>query len=293
MATNSTPPKSPRRSKKTKQSKQPSKTPKIDKSQKEPEVPEPEVPEPEIPEPVESPEPEPSESPELPKIPETPTPVEEPEIPPSPIEPEIPEDPEYFAQHDLRDETPQMSIEEADRLVSNAEIAYRLNWSWADFQLYIISPVMLPNTPAVIIPPEPLLDGPGLEFVYPIYDYGFKLATSKAEDMFSSGMSMCKLYFTIEKMIYLLIERLKAKGIGMETEVQVAFAGFILAQRKGFESIINLNYNVAITNFDPGEWGEQYLDTMKRLADKGYGYPEASPRESFRHSLSKTVGPKR
>ena len=44
---------------------------------------------------------------------------------------------------------------------------------------------------------------------------------------------------TIEKMIFLLIERLKSGGISEETEVQVAFGGHELAQRKGFESIIN------------------------------------------------------
>lgn len=181
---------------------------------------------------------------------------------------------------------------EAGRILDTAEMAYCLNWRWADFQLYVISPVFAANIPPVVIPPEPLIDGSGIEFVYPIHDYGFKISTSKAEDMVSAGMSMCKLYYTIEKMIFLLIERLKANGVSTDTEVQVAFSGFIGAQRKGFESVINLNYNVAITNFDPSDWGDQYLETIKRLADKGYGYPEGAPREIYRLARNRASGPK-
>ena len=102
--------------------------------------------------------------------------------------------------------------------------------------------------------------------------------------MYSAGMSMCKLYYTIEKIIFLLVERLKTGGVSTETEVQVAFSGHELAQRKAFEIIINLNHNVVVTNFDPGIWGERYLQTVKRLADKGYGYPLEAPRDSFRQS---------
>ena len=175
-------------------------------------------------------------------------------------------------------------LKEADRLVDTAEIAYSLEWRWASFELYIISPVIQAIEPAVIIPAGPLIEGAGLEFVYPIHDYGYKLSTSKAEDMVSSGMSMCKLFYTVEKMIFLFVERLKAGGVGTDTEVQVAFSGFVLGQRKAFESIINLNYNVVVTNFEPGEWGEQYLQTIKRLADKGFGYPPEAPRDIFRHA---------
>ncbi len=173
-------------------------------------------------------------------------------------------------------------ITEAGRLVDNAEIVYRLEWRWAHFELYIVSPVIDAITPPVVIKPAPLEDGAGTEYVYPIHDYGFKLGTSKAEDMVSSGMSMCKLFYTIEKIIFLLVERLKAGGIDQDTEVQVAFSGFILGQRKAFESIINLAYNVVVTNFEPGEWGEQYLQVIKRLAEKGYGYPPESPRDLYR-----------
>jgi len=159
---------------------------------------------------------------------------------------------------------------------------YELWWRWADFQLYILSPSIVPIHPPLHILPEKLPDSDEYEFVYPIYDHGYKLTTSKGEEMFTVGKSMYKLFLTIEKMIFLLIERLKSGGIDSETEVQVAFGGHELSQRKAFEVIINLNYNVIVTNFEPGPWGEMYLAMVKRLAQKGYGYPPEAPRDSFR-----------
>ncbi len=175
-----------------------------------------------------------------------------------------------------------------DDAVSRIEKVYQLWWHWADFQLFVISPTIDVISPPIIIPPERLPDSEELEFVYTIHDHGYKLCTSKGEDMYSVGMSMCKLYFTIEKMIFLLVERLKTGGTGTDTEVQVAFGGHELAQRKGFESIINLSYNVVVTNFDPGPWGERYLQIVKRLADKGYGYPPEAPRDTYRHPHAPT-----
>ncbi|WP_035918104.1 hypothetical protein [Legionella fairfieldensis] len=167
--------------------------------------------------------------------------------------------------------------------VALVERVYQLWWHWADFELFIINPTIETISPPVIIKPDVVSEGNEYEFVYDIHDYGFKLLTSKSQDMYTSGMSMCKLYYTIEKMIYILVERLKTGGIDTETEVQVAFGGHELAQRKAFESIINLSYNVVVTNFDPGVWGEHYLRIVKRLADKGYGYPPEAPRDRFRH----------
>lgn len=162
------------------------------------------------------------------------------------------------------------------------EHLYKLWWHWADFSLFVINPTIEQNNPPLIIPPEQIAGTDEIEFVYPIHDHGYKLSASKAEDMFTAGMSMCRLYFTIEKMIFLLIQRLKAAGITEDTEVQVAFAGHQLPQRKAFESIINLGYNVIVTNFEPGDWGEHYLEVVKRLSDRGYGYPKETPRENFR-----------
>jgi len=166
---------------------------------------------------------------------------------------------------------------------------YQLWWRWADFEMYIISPNFDWIMPPVLIPPETVEGSDEKEFVYPIYDYGQKMITSKGEDMYTAGMSMCRLYYTIEKMIALLIERLKSGGVDEQTEVQVAFEGHILAQRKAFESIINLVYNVVVSNFDPGIWGEKYLQNVKRLADKGYGYPSETPRDVYRHHLGRSV----
>ncbi len=166
--------------------------------------------------------------------------------------------------------------------VTRAERVYQLWWHWADFHLYVISPVISIISPPLVIPAETLPESKELEFVYPIHDHGYKLSTSKGEDMYTAGMSMCKLFNTIEKIINLLVERLKTGGVSHEAEVQVAFGGHQLAQRKAFESIINLGYNVVVTNFDPGVWGEQYLQIVKRLADKGYGYPPEAPRDSYR-----------
>ncbi|MBA2650601.1 MAG: virulence factor [Legionella sp.] len=170
-----------------------------------------------------------------------------------------------------------------------------LIWAhWADFHLYVVTPHFDVISPPIIIPPETLPNSTDLEPVYPIFDHGYKLSTSKAQEMFSSGMSMCKLYYTIEKMIAILIDRLKSGGIGTETEVKVSFEGHQLAQRKAFETIINLTYNVVVTNFEPGEWGERYLRVVKRLADKGYGYPPEAPRETYKQSHgSSSVGIKR
>lgn len=166
---------------------------------------------------------------------------------------------------------------------------YQLWWSWADFHLYVISPNIDIISPPILIKPETIPGTDELEFVYTIHDSGYKLSASKAEDMPASGLSMCKLFFTIEKMIGLFIERLKSAGVDGETEVQVAFGGHELAQRKAFEVIINLSYNVVVTNFDPGVWGEGYLKNVKRVADLGYGYPSESPRDPYKKSHKTTV----
>jgi hypothetical protein len=186
------------------------------------------------------------------------------------------------------------SESEDDYPILMVERIFQLWWHWADFELYVVSPSFDVIFPPNIIKPE-ILSGKGkkaiYEHVYDIHDFGYKFSTSKAEDMYSAGMSMWKLYNTIEKIIYLLIERIKEGGISEETEVQVAFGGHLLAQRKGFESIINLSYNVIVTNFDPGSWGKRYLANVKRLADKGYGYPKGAPREGFKYPSGHSPAP--
>jgi hypothetical protein len=163
-------------------------------------------------------------------------------------------------------------------VVDRIEMIYHIWWRWADFHLYVTTPILKP-APRQILLPELIDDTDEYEFVYPIADYGDRFSTSKGSEMFSAGLSMWKLYCTIEKIIFILMERIKATGTKPETDIQVALAGHELAQRKAFEVIINLNYNVVISNFDPGRWGERYLAMVKRLADKGYGYPQSAPRQ--------------
>lgn len=174
--------------------------------------------------------------------------------------------------------------EDLNNPLTIVERVYQIWWHWADFHLFITSPHIERISPPIVIEAEPIPGGNEIEFVYSIHDSGYKLSTSKAKDMMHAGMSMCKLFFTIEKMIDILITRLKSGGVSMETEVQVAFGGHELAQRKAFESIINLSYNIVVTNFEPGEWGERYLENVKRMADK-YGYPPEAPRDIYKHSF--------
>ena len=193
----------------------------------------------------------------------------------------------------LAEEARQYSLLMENDPVVLIERIYKLWWHWADFSLFIVTPTFDVINPPIIISPETIPETGELEFVYPIHDYGYKLMTSKAEDMYVAGMSMCRLYYTIEKMIFLLVERLKSGGISTETEVQVAFGGHELPQRKAFETIINLNYNVVVTNFEPGVWGEHYLEIVKRLSDKGYGYPSGAPRTVYRQPHGTSIGMKR
>ncbi len=183
-------------------------------------------------------------------------------------------------------------LDEEDLIAQVARV-YQLWWRWADFELFIINPTVDLISPPSIIHPDTLPNSTELEFVYTIHDHGYKLSTSKGEDMYSVGKSMCKLHYTIEKMINILVERLKSGGTSTEIEVQIAFGGHELAQRKAFESIINLSYNVVVTNFDPGVWGERYLQIVKRLADQGYGYPSEAPRSTYRVSYAATPSVRR
>jgi hypothetical protein len=150
---------------------------------------------------------------------------------------------------------------------------------WAYVAIKIISPHILAIDPAKKIPPE------NNEFVYSITDFGDCLVTSKAEEMHNSGFSMCKLHSTIEKMICILIDRIRDEGGVMqgdtETEIQVEIDGYITAKRKCFEIIINLQENLVVNNFDPGVWGDDYLKNIKRLIEKGFGYPLPAPRRQI------------
>lgn len=169
-------------------------------------------------------------------------------------------------------------------------LTYQLYSGCADFHLYINTPRIEPITPPIIITPEQISET-NYEHVYDIQDHGYRFSTSRAKDFPAGGNSMCKLFFTIEKMIGLLIERLKTGGITQDDEVQVGIQGYIKALRKAFESIINLPYNVVIVNFEPEEWGDKYLKIIEKMAEKGYGYPSETPRDLYK-KLTTSANPK-
>lgn len=165
------------------------------------------------------------------------------------------------------------------------EDARQLEWRWASFALEVPQLVLPPGTPPVIIQSEQLT-ADAFEFVYPIrlsrsQSGGLLLETSKGSDMFHIGMSMCRLYMTIEKMFSHVIESLEAQNIAPEEEVQVILHGDERAKRKGFEVLINCSRNL-ISDFDPGAWGSMYLQLVKTHAAMGKGYPPESPRDTFR-----------
>lgn len=157
------------------------------------------------------------------------------------------------------------------------ETLYYLWILWADFHLYIVSPYIEPIHPPLIIEPQFVEEHGEYEHVYAIHDAGYLLSTSRQQDIVLGLRSMNKFFNTIEKMIRILVERLKTGGFD-EQEVQVSFRGHELGQRKAFESILNLTENVVVTNFEPGEWGERFLKNIEEMAKRGYGLPKSSPR---------------
>ena len=139
---------------------------------------------------------------------------------------------------------------------------------WADFHLHISRPIVEPRDVVRII--KPTVDANGkVENVYPIFDHGNVLSTSRGEDVVKGLRSMGKMYNTIDKMARLLLGRISAYiedeedddgGIGsvqQRMDVAVAFRGHELVQRKAYVAITDLGKNIEIVNFAPGEWGRQ------------------------------------
>ncbi len=164
-----------------------------------------------------------------------------------------------------------------------------LTQRWAYLELRVLSPKLPVFDPVQIILPDLLVDNSGFEFVYPILDQGFALSTSKGKDFVTAGMSMYKLYVTIEKMIFILIERLRAEGVEDTTQVDITFAGHETAMRKAFESIIHLKSNVVVVNFDPGSWGDGYLRRVQNLINRGLGGPSDAPRDFYRKNYTEVL----
>jgi len=144
-----------------------------------------------------------------------------------------------------------------------------------------------------IIKPAPLIEDESIfEYVYPIYDYGDRLLASKQSDSELNQMSMLKMYYTIEKMVMLWSEKIKETKTAPD-ELFFYLEGHVYCLRKAFEVIINLPDNWLIMNFDPGEWGNNYLSTLQRLRKKDFNYPPPAPRDLYRHKLGNVVSKSR
>jgi hypothetical protein len=154
---------------------------------------------------------------------------------------------------------------------------------WSYIEIRVEHPGFEFKDDATLHEPQPLADNASeLEFVYPIYDHGDRLLASKD---IASGACMIKMHYTIEKMINILYQKyLEIVGSGGVGEFNIYLDGELLAIRKAFEVIINLPDNWVVMNFEPGNWGSNYLSSLQKLYDKGFSYPPPAPRDTYRHS---------
>jgi len=175
-------------------------------------------------------------------------------------------------------------IKEFDEISLSKAIAY-LNQARAFFEIRIEHEhFKLQDEPNIILP-APLEDDPNLlEHVYSIYDYGDRLVTAKQSEAEINQQSMLKMYYTIEKMIAIWNEKIHSANASSD-ELFFYIDGHVFCLRKAFEVIINLTDNWLIMNFDPGEWGNNYLATLQRLRKKDFSYPPPAPRDVYRHKL--------
>lgn len=184
----------------------------------------------------------------------------------------------------LKDEVESVSAEISVSSLGDSidleEMLFYLWKSWADFSLTVTFPSLPEISPPQKHLPRKHSDGT-LENVLVIHDYGPKLSTSRGEEAFSPKTSFYKFYNTIDKMVNILLEKLKNEGIAAEEEVRVAFSGFELGCRKAFESVLNLEENVLVVNYDPGKWGDLYMKNVLAMVERGYGMPKSSPRTDF------------
>jgi hypothetical protein len=142
---------------------------------------------------------------------------------------------------------------------------------WADFSVYLVSPQIHAQ-----FPPKWHEPAQGA-FEHPFLDYGNELKVSRGEDLALGLRTYGRLMNTIDTMMDLIIQRAHQAmgttegegGLG-EHEIQVAFNGFEILQRKAFRVCIESESNVLVTNFDPGEWGERQLRCFNELVEKGY-----------------------
>lgn len=151
--------------------------------------------------------------------------------------------------------------------VSLARDIYYLTIVWPEFQVVIEEPTLPPAYPPAILNPGPN------EYLYPIFDYGNRLATSPGEQLMVSTRSTGRFLATIEKIMKMAIERAYREVGGNDEKnppVYFSFLGHEIGFRKAFKECVLANKNIFINNFDPGDWGEAHLRAMDVLAEKGY-----------------------
>ncbi len=173
-------------------------------------------------------------------------------------------------------------IKELDEISLSKAIAY-LNQARAFFEIRIENErFKLQEEPNIILPAPLEDDANSLEHVYPIHDYGDRLVTAKQFETEINQLSMFKMYYTIEKMISIWNQKIKEEDASSD-ELYFFLDGHLYCLRKAFEVIINLTDNWLIMDFDPGEWGNNYLATLQRLRKKDFSYPPPAPRDIYRH----------
>lgn len=149
---------------------------------------------------------------------------------------------------------------------------------WADFHVYIIKPFIKPQRPATVIKPEVDAKTGETEDVYNIFDFGDMLSTSRGEDIVKGMRTTGKYVNTVEKIMRIVISRAHTGDDGeAEPEPKVAFRGHEIGQRKGFETIVNLDQAIEVVNFEPNEWGQRHLSAIEEMIRRGYGPPSFKP----------------
>lgn len=149
---------------------------------------------------------------------------------------------------------------------------------YVNFQAMIVSPFVETIFPPILIPPVYNKDTQAYENVYNIYDHGYSFSTSRGEESALGTTAMGKLYNTIQKIIHLIVQRLKEKAGGEgafnpQDEIKVALFGHEFGKRKAFALAMDLEANINIVNFDPRIWGERFINNLKNMIASGRGYP--------------------
>jgi hypothetical protein len=149
---------------------------------------------------------------------------------------------------------------------------------YANFQVMMVSPFVETIDPPVVINPAYDKETKLYENVYVILDHGYAFSTSRGEESAMGTTAMGKLFNTIQKIIRLIIQRLKEQAGGdgafnPEDEIKLALFGHELGKRKAFALAMDLEVNINIVNFDPRVWGERFIANLKNMIASGKGYP--------------------